>query len=81
MFYHIGHRTFAIIFYAVNVFKVSNCIRNGLSYPHIRHLQLVFRSKCHLSINREKMLVGTMSLASFLIISLINLTFAPHFFL
>ncbi len=45
-------------------------------------LQIVVRSKCCLQINREKVqIMGTMSLATFLIISLINLTFAPYVFL
>jgi hypothetical protein len=49
------------------VFKnVSNC----------GDLWLVIRSKCCLETNREKMqIMGTMSLATFLIISLINHTF------
>ncbi len=44
-------------------------------------LRLVIRSKCCFLINREKMqIAGTMSLSTFLIISLINLTFAWHVF-
>ncbi len=44
--------------------------------PSVGDLRLVIRSKCRLETNREKMqIMGTMSLATFLIISLINCTF------